>query len=448
MISLEKEHRITTWLRQSHPVVFTLYASLTAFCLYTCVYIIRKTFAAATFDDLQFMDISYKVWLVTFQVTGYALSKFIGIKIVSELKDHARAKGILLLVSIASASWLLFALTPPPYSLLFLFTNGLPLGMVWGLIFSYLEGRRMTEVLGSALSVSFIFSSGFSRTTGSYLMEMWKVSENWMPFIASALFIIPFLLFLFLIDRLPPPSETDVALRTKREPMNARKRLQFLYTFFPGIILFVLSYMLLTALRDFRDNFSAEIWSALGYSGNSAIFTHTEIPISIMVLVIMGSIMLIKNNYLALIINHLIILLGMILIGISSFLYEYEILNPIQWMILMGLGLYFGYVPFNSIFFDRLLATFQYVGTVGFIMYVSDSFGYLASVAVLFFKEFGFAQISWLNFIISSSYFISITGSLLIGGSLIYFILKRHAEYQNESQEITNGYSVYKPASD
>jgi len=432
MVAPEQEHRITTWLRLSHPIVFTLYASLTAFCLYTCVYIIRKTFASATFNDLQFAGITYKVWLVTFQVAGYALSKFIGIKVVSELKNHARGKGILLLASLACISWLLFALTPPPYSLIFLFTNGLPLGMVWGLIFSYLEGRRMTEVLGAALSVSFIFSSGFCRTTGSYLIQAWGVSENWMPFVASALAIIPLLLFLFLIERLPPPSETDVALRTKREPMNGHKRIQFLHTFLPGIILFVLSYMLLTALRDFRDNFSAEIWTALGYTGNPAIFTQTEIPVSILVLVIMGSIMLVKNNYLALVINHLIILLGMALIGISSLLFEREIIDPAQWMILLGLGLYCGYVPFNSIFFDRLLAAFQYVGTVGFIMYVSDSFGYLASVAVLFFKEFGYARLSWLTFMISSSYFISIAGSVLIGGSLIYFVIKRQAEYRKE----------------
>jgi len=33
-----------------------------------------------------------------------------------------------------------------------------------GLIFSYLEGRQTTEALGAGLSVSFIFSAGFSKT--------------------------------------------------------------------------------------------------------------------------------------------------------------------------------------------------------------------------------------------------------------------------------------------
>lgn len=427
------EHVITRWLRTVHPFWFTLYASLTAFLLYTCVYIFRKTFSVATFEGVEYWGISYKVWLVTLQVVGYSLSKFIGIRVVSELKANARTKGILGMVLIAGASWLLFALTPAPYNLIFLFTNGLPLGMVWGMIFSFLEGRRMTEVLGAALSVSFIFSSGFCRSTGAYLMQGWSISEQWMPFVASLLFTLPLLLFLFLLDKIPPPSLLDESLRARREPMDKHKRKKFTLMFLPGILFFVLSYMLLTALRDFRDNFSAELWGALGYTGNPAIYTQTEIPISLAVLFIMGSIMLIRNNALALMVNHFIILAGMALIGFSTYLFERSVIDPFTWMVLIGLGLYLGYVPFNSIFFDRLLATFKYTGTVGFIMYVSDSFGYLASVGILFFKEFGYAKLSWLSFFISGGYFISIAGMLLIGGSLLYF----HFKYKRSESAAT-----------
>src|SRR6187402_336490 len=112
MVSSSVEHPITRWLKGRHAIWFTLYASLSAFCLYTCVYAFRKTFSAATFDDLVFAGISYKGWLVVAQVTGYGLSKFIGIKVISELKAHSRSMGILLMVSIAGVSWLLFALVP------------------------------------------------------------------------------------------------------------------------------------------------------------------------------------------------------------------------------------------------------------------------------------------------------------------------------------------------
>lgn len=61
------------------------------------------------------------------------------------------------------------------------------------------------------------------------------------------------------------------------------------------------------------------------------------------------------------------------------------------------------------------------MGTVGFIMYVSDSFGYLGSVGVLFFKEYGFGKLNWLSFFISGGYVVSLFGALFIAGSMLYF---------------------------
>ncbi len=418
------ETRINEWLQRTRGPLFALYATLSAFSLYTCVYAFRKTFSAATFEGLVFAGISYKSWLVIFQVIGYALSKFIGIKIISELKAHSRSFGILLMVAVAGISWFLFAITPPPYNIIFLFTNGLPLGMVWGMVFGYLEGRRFTEVLGAGLSVSFIFSAGLCKSVGGLLMRDWGISEFWMPFVACCVFIGPLLIFLWLLNRLPPPTAIDEQLRTRRQPMNGEERSRFFLTFAPGIVLFTLAYMMLTAFRDLRDNFSAEVWKSLGYGNSPEIFTTTEIPVSIFVLICIGSLMLIKNNKIAFMINHVLIMVGMIMIGIASYAFEHHWISEIPWMILIGTGLYLGYVPFNSIFFDRMIAAFRYTSTVGFIMYVADSFGYLASLGVVLSKELGFAKASWLNFFISGGYFISFVGTFLIAGSMLYFHLK------------------------
>jgi hypothetical protein len=211
--------------------------------------------------------------------------------------------------------------------------------------------------------------------------------------------------------------------------MNAEQRKHFVKTFLPGIILFVLAYMLLTAFRDFRENFASDVWKSLGYGNVAGIYTRTETPVSIFVLIIMGSIMLIKNNKTALMVNHLIIIVGMLTIGVGTFLFERQIIEAPMWMILIGVGLYLGYVPFNSIFFDRLIAAFQYIGTVGFIMYVADAFGYLGSVSVLFVKEFSSTKPSWVEFFTSTGYAISVIGTILITGSMIYFH-RRHKQLQ------------------
>ncbi len=368
--------------------------------------------------------VDFKVWMVIFQVLGYMLSKFIGIKVVSELGAHARLKGILLMVSIASISWLFFAITPMPYNLIFLFLNGLPLGMVWGMVFGYLEGRKFTEVLGASLSVSFIFSAGFAKTVGGYIMLDWGTSEFWMPFVSACLFFPPLTLFLWMLNKIPPPTAEDEALRTKRRPMTGQERMKYTLTFAPGLVLLILTYMLLTAFRDFRDNFSAEIWKSLNYGGKPGIFTYTESIVTIVVLIVIGSLMVIKNNFKAMVINHIIVFLGMVTVGLSTLAFEKALISAPTWMILVGMGLYFGYIQFNSIFFDRLIATFKYVSTVGFLIYLADSFGYLGSVGVLLFKEFGNTQLSWLEFFMSSGYILSVAGSALISASLVYFILK------------------------
>lgn len=430
---------LSRWLSRTRQIWFTLYASVAVFLVYTCIYSFRKTFTAATFSGQEFAGVSYKSWLVIAQVVGYALSKFIGIKVIAELKSTSRATGILLMSGLAVASWFFFAITPAPYNIIFLFTNGMPLGLIWGMVLGYLEGRRVTEVLGAGLSVSFIFSAGLCKTLGAYLLRDWHVSEVWMPFTAGLVFGVPLLFFLFFLNQLPPPSALDEQLRTKRQPMNAQDRLLFTKTFLPGIILFVAAYMLFTLFRDVRDNFSAEVWGTLGYR-DPAIFTRTEAPIAILTLIIMGSLIVIKNNHTALVAIHLIIIAGMVLLGVATFLFDRQLISAPVWMTLIGLGLYLGYVPFNSIFFDRLIAAFQYAGTIGFIMYVADSFGYLGSVSVLFYKEFGLAELSWLQFFIQSGYVVSVVGTLLIFSSMIYFIQKK----KNWSVSVSTGNSPYR----
>lgn len=432
------KHKITDWLRNTNGVLFSFYAITASFCTYSCMYAFRKPFAVATFEDMEVLGVDYKVWLITAQVLGYTMSKFLGIKIVAEMGRNHRARNVLLLTGIAGLSLLLFALVPSPWNIFFLFTNGLPLGMIWGLIFSYLEGRKLTEILGAGLSVSFIFSSGMVKSVGKFFL-LHGVTEFWMPFLSGMVFVLPMLFFVQMLDRIPAPSPQDEASRTKRKPMNGKERKRFFSTFAPGLVLLIVVYALLTAFRDFRDNFAAEMWKSMGQGNSSMIFTETEVPVTLGVLLVLCSMVLIKNNKKALIANHLLVLGGILLLGLSTWLFETGLVSPIVWMSLSGFGLYLGYVPFNSIFFDRLIAAFQYISNVGFVMYLADSFGYLGSIGVMFFKEFGYPQMSWLGFFIASSYLLCFAGSLLILLSLFYFRKKMHgwsAEDLSEEQKV------------
>lgn len=202
--------------------------------------------------------------------------------------------------------------------------------------------------------------------------------------------------------------------------MTGAERMKFTLTFLPGLVLLVLTYTLLTAYRDFRDNFSAEIWESLGYGQSPEIFVLTESIVALVVLVVIGSLMVIRDNFKAMMINHLIVLIGLVLVGMGTFAFQRGWIDPMTWMIAVGMGLYFGYIQFNSIFFDRLIATFRIVSTVGFLIYLADSVGYVGSMGVVLFKEFG-SELNWLDFFMSAGYVVSVVGTLLMLISLAYF---------------------------
>ena len=398
-----------------------IFGSLTAFGTYFCMYAFRKPFTVATFENLVFFGLDYKIILIIAQVLGYALSKFIGIKLISELGSNKRLVYLLLMISLAQISLILFGWIPAPHNTIFMFTNGLSLGMVWGVVFSYLEGRRFTEVLGVALCSSFILSSGVVKSAGLFIMNRLQISEVWMPAATGALFIIPFFICAFFLNRIPQPTEADITLKANRKPMTADDRKKVLAKFRFPLAILILFYVALTALRDFRDNFSREIWDAVGYQDNASIFTLSELPIAIFVLLIMASMVFVKQNEQAFKYYHYLLIFGASLVGLSSFFFQAGVLNPMIWMILVGFGLYLCYVPFNGLFFDRMIATFRINGNSGFLIYVADAFGYLGSIGVLLYKNFGESHISWLQFFISSTYIVSISGVVFTIASLLYF---------------------------
>ena len=79
------ESRLRRGLARANPIVFTLVAGLAGFSAYFSMYAFRKPFAAATFDAVPgwHFVLDYKIALVLAQLVGYALSKLIGIKLVS-----------------------------------------------------------------------------------------------------------------------------------------------------------------------------------------------------------------------------------------------------------------------------------------------------------------------------------------------------------------------------
>src|SRR5256714_6656282 len=165
--------RLTSWLEKAPAPVFAAYAVLAAFSTYFCMYAFRKPFAAAKFDGEFFLSttVELKTAIVISQIIGYALSKYIGIKVCSEATPARRAITLVVLILWAELALLAYGLVPNDLKVIAIFFNGLPLGMVWGLVVWYLEGRRTSELLLAGLSCSYIVSSGIVKDIGRAMME-------------------------------------------------------------------------------------------------------------------------------------------------------------------------------------------------------------------------------------------------------------------------------------
>jgi hypothetical protein len=448
-ISPVPDGRLRARLEAAPAPLFVAYAIIAAFSTYFCMYAFRKPFAAAKFGGEVFLGthVSLKTALVISQIIGYALSKYIGIKVCPEVSPERRAATLVLLVCWAEAALVLLGAVPRDLRVVAIFLNGLPLGMVWGLVVWYLEGRRTSEVLLAGLSCSYIVASGIVKDIGRAMMEgavadLWrkvpligepvgaligKVSEIWMPAVTGIHFLPPFLVSVWMLNQLPGPSAEDIATRSRREPMTAADRLAFVRQFLFGLALLCVAYFFLTAYRDFRDNYQVEIFDGLGYpyAQNKTIISRTETGVAFGVMAALAMLNFVKDNRRGLLAALLLMTSGVALLGLAPALLEARLVSGAQFMVLTGLGSYLAYVPFGSVLFDRLIASTRATGTAVFAIYLADALGYTGSVGVQLFKDLGRGQLSHLQFFEGYSYFTSAVGSICLLGSAAYFLRRQ-----------------------
>lgn len=405
-------------------VFFVIWCMIAAFGTYFCMYAFRKPFNAGVYEGLSLWGINYKVVLIIAQVFGYMISKFVGIKVISELKAASRTQLIIGLILFAEIALLFFGWVPHPYNFVFLFMNGLPLGMIWGIVFSYLEGRKFTEILAIGLSISLIVSSGILKTIYFDVHE-WlpSVSEFWLPFVMGLLFLPLFFLFVWMLSVIPAPTKDDIIARAPRLPMTDADKKNVFRHYGWGLVAFIILYTFLATLRDFRDNFMVEIWNEVDPGWNKSVFTQTEAITSIIVLAVIGSLSAIKNNFKGFWVVNGIIGIGFLLTAIATLLFQKHLISPFWWMLLLGTGLFLAYMPMQIALFERLIAHFRIKANAGFFVYLCDSIGYLGSVVLLLYKEFFMKELNWSLVLMKFTYLQAVISIVLLAMACIFFYM-------------------------
>ena len=415
----------------AHPA----WALVAAFGTYFCMYGFRKPYTAATYANITFFGLDYKFSLIISQTLGYVIAKWAGIKIVSEIKHEQRIKAILILIGFAQLMLLLFGLVPQPWNMVCLLLNGMPLGVIFGLVLGFLEGRRNTEFLIGGLCASFIVSDGVSKSVGTWLLNM-GVSQNRMPFFAGCVFIIPMLLFVAMLSLTPPPSEADVAIRSARRPMSAKDRAYFFKKYAPGLIGIILVYLFVTLLRSIRADFAVELWAGLGYHQTPALFTQSELFVSFGVILIISFAVLIFNNYRAFYFSLFVCFAGFVVL-LLSIAGLHRGMNVFTFMVMIGLGVYLPYVAIHAIVFERLIAITKERANVGFLMYIVDSVGYTGYIVLMLLHYFMPPGNSLLSIFLTLCMYLGIGSGLIVLFCYLYF----HAKLKRGEQK-TTGLSI------
>ena len=363
---------------------------------YSLVYALRKPYTAATFDELEVFGMDYKVAVTIVQIVGYAASKFMGIKLISELRREDRFRFILYSVVMAELSLIFFGLLSAPYNIAAMFLNGLSLGCMWGVIFSFLEGRKTTDLLASLLGVSMVISSGTAKSIGLYVMDAWHVSAFWMPALIGAIALPLLTLLGYALNRLPQPTEEDIALKSERVTLDARQRWDLFRDYMPFLVLLFVANIALVVLRDIKEDF---LVNTIDMSGHSPwLFARVDSIVTLLILTIFGLLVFVRSHIRALSVLYGLIIASMLAMMVVSFGQDWLRLSVVSWLFLQSFCLYIAYLTFQTVFFDRFIACFKIRGNVGFFIVLTDFLGYTGTVVVLVLKEVVGLELDWASF--------------------------------------------------
>ena len=345
--------------------LFVLWAGGTALLSYSLVYALRKPFTAAEFEGLQVYGMDYKIAVSIIQLLGYVSAKLLGIKYISELRPEGRLKFIIGSAALSELSLIAFGLLPIPYNIVALYFNGLSLGCMWGVIFSFLEGRRTTDIL-----------------------------------------------------------EADIASRSERVTLNGHQRWALFRRFMPLLILLFGANLLLTVQRDIKEDFIVCIIDVDTIS--SWAFAQID---SIATFVLLAVFALLATTYNHLKVLCMLLMLSTVGMGTLAFLGATEGNETIPttiWLFLQSLCLDIAYLSFQTIFFERFIACFKIKGNVGFFIITIDFVGYLGTLGLLLFKEFCASHIDWTSFYNHMSLYIGVACCFAFIASLVYMIHVRN----------------------
>ena len=238
------------------------------------------------------------------------------------------------------------------------------------------------------------------------------------------MFVAPLLLFVWMLTRVPPPNQADVVERTERSTLTRDERWRLYGRYWFGLTAIVAIYLLISILRSVRSDFKTEVWAGLNYQVDAATFSYSEMWVALGVILVNGSLVVIRNNRWAFFASLGVCAAGLAMLIGALVAQQAGTLGSFNFMVLIGLGLYLPYVAIHTTVFERFLALTREKGNLGFLMYVADAIGYLGVVAVVISKNFVDVDASFISFFLLLCWVAALLSAVCLAASWLYFAIR------------------------
>ena len=288
----------------------------------------------------------------------------------------------------SGAGFVAFASAPLLQAIFSGFISAIFATVIYGACVSFIEGRQDTEAIVASLNLFLVVAGSMARGLGAAILGS-GITPSAMPGIASLIGFCGCLVMLPLLNAVPQPEEEDRAQRGKRGAMPFSQQKRFFCGYALGIILSIVSYTVVMAIRAFRDYYAKELYTtALGKQPQPSLYVLADLPGAVAVCVIISLLSKIRSNRNAANAMMAIMLVGAFILGSATLLYRTEKISKLSFLITCGIGIYTTYLVSGSAFFDRLLASSGLSGTIVPLQFISDGSGWFGTIGFLLYESF------------------------------------------------------------
>jgi hypothetical protein len=313
--------------------------------------------------------------------SAMCIGMFMGIYFISKTDEKYRK--IMLLSSMIILCWLpgLTFITEIDWIIILgKFIGTLPEGIFSGIIVTYLEGRKKTDIYTGAYYLGSMLGRPASNTIGTYLSNV--VGTKWVPVSISALSFVPLLIVTLLITAIPKPSSDDKMTKCERK-INMANAKYFWWYFSFGIMGIIVTSGTIFGWRTYRDYFTIEIYSQeLGYNPQPWVYFMTDMPGVIVPLIMFIYLNKIRSNTTAFVSLTIYILVAVTIVFFICMIAVFDNANPYVFLIMTALASYM-LIPTIFPLFDRLVAISKAEISTLYLKNLSDGFNNLFATIIL-----------------------------------------------------------------